>query len=172
MCFCSWLVPFHVSCVLFSSPNWNPAATTGESSANIDYRKYRPSYLSIEFFYRNPALVLMFGLAVSVDPLFLYIPILNKDMKCIRLDKMLTKVVLSLRSYTDIYYILAIIVQLRAIHEAVRREDGIAKGWSRSYVLTKKIWGSYLLIDILGVAPIPHVRDRPFPSWTILITTN
>ncbi|KAM1054907.1 hypothetical protein ACFX1X_002222 [Malus domestica] len=140
-----------------SSPNRNPAATTGQSSADIDYGKYRPSNSSSEFFAGNDVFLLMLGLAVSVDPLFFYIPILNKDMKCIRLDKKLTPVVLSLLLFTYIFYVLDIIFQLRAIHEAVRREDqaarredGIAKGWSRSYVLAKKIWGSCLLIDNFG----------------------
>ncbi|XP_050149877.1 cyclic nucleotide-gated ion channel 1-like [Malus sylvestris] len=152
-----------------SSPNRNPAATSGQSSADIDYGKYRPSNSSSEFFARNDVFLLMLGLAVSVDPLFFYIPILNKDLKCIRLDKKLTPVVLSLLLFTYIFYVLDIIFQLRAIHEAVRREDqaarredGIAKGWSRSYVLAKKIWGSCLLIDILGVAPIPLVFIRSF----------
>ncbi|KAH0995145.1 hypothetical protein GBA52_019009 [Prunus armeniaca] len=43
-------------------------------------------------------------LSVLVDPLFLYIPIVNEDNKCLGLDKKLKKVVLILRSLTDVFY--------------------------------------------------------------------
>ncbi|KAB2598823.1 cyclic nucleotide-gated ion channel 1-like [Pyrus ussuriensis x Pyrus communis] len=131
-----------------SSPNRNPAATTGESSANINCGKYR------KFFVWNAVLVLTFGLALLVDPLFLYVPILNKDIKCIRLDKKLTKVVLSLRSLTDMYYIHDFLFQLLAIrepHEAATLEVGIAMV-GRSYASAMIIW-----LFPINIAPIPHV---------------
>ncbi|KAM5556193.1 hypothetical protein ABKV19_023864 [Rosa sericea] len=51
-------------------------------------------------------------LAVLLDPLFLYIPILNDDMKCIGIDKNLKIVALVLRSFTDLIHIVKIIFQI------------------------------------------------------------
>ncbi|PQQ17434.1 cyclic nucleotide-gated ion channel 1-like [Prunus yedoensis var. nudiflora] len=49
--------------------------------------------------------------AVLLDPLFLYIPIIKEDMKCIQMDKRLNKTAFALRSVTDFSYFVDIIVQ-------------------------------------------------------------
>ncbi|XP_008233559.2 PREDICTED: cyclic nucleotide-gated ion channel 1-like [Prunus mume] len=74
--------------------------------------------------------------AVLLDPLFLYIPIIKEDMKCIQMDKRLNKTAFALRSVTDLSYFVDIIVQ---------------------YHRFQRIWRSYILIDILAILPLPQV---------------
>ena len=52
-------------------------------------------------------------IAVSTDPLFLYVPILNEKKKCLEMDKELKIVALVLRSATDLYYVVRIIREIR-----------------------------------------------------------
>lgn len=87
-------------------------------------------------------------LAVLLDPLFLYIPFLNNDMKCIGLDKNLKIAAVVLRSFTDLIYIVEIIFQIYKL-----------KKCSINSVTAKDIWESYILVDILAVLPIPQVRE-------------
>lgn len=53
-------------------------------------------------------------IAVSIDPLFFYIPLINEEKKCFGIDNKLKNVALVLRSVTDVSYILHIIFQIRA----------------------------------------------------------
>nr|XP_011469682.1 PREDICTED: uncharacterized protein LOC101302215 isoform X1 [Fragaria vesca subsp. vesca]XP_011469683.1 PREDICTED: uncharacterized protein LOC101302215 isoform X2 [Fragaria vesca subsp. vesca] len=87
--------------------------------------------------------------AVLLDPLFLYIPIINEDMKCLRLDNNLKIAALLLRSLTDICYLLNIFLQVYSYKNcsAVRSES-----FSSNINTAKEV-----LIDILAVLPIPQV---------------
>ncbi|XP_004308804.1 PREDICTED: uncharacterized protein LOC101302215 [Fragaria vesca subsp. vesca] len=87
--------------------------------------------------------------AVLLDPLFLYIPIINEDMKCLRLDNNLKIAALLLRSLTDICYLLNIFLQVYSYKNcsAVRSES-----FSSNINTAKEV-----LIDILAVLPIPQI---------------
>lgn len=96
--------------------------------------------------------------AVSVDPLFLYIPVVNDKKKCLDLDRKLEIAASVLRSFTDAFYILHIIFQFRTgfiapssrvFGRGVLVEDPLAIG--RRYL------SSYFLIDILAILPLPQV---------------
>ena len=156
----------NVSCVLFGSLQ--------VSSANIDYGRNRP--LSFREIFgpngpqvRNAVFVLLWCFAVSAEPLFLFTPIVDKDMKCIETDK-LAIVALSLRFLTDLYFLSAIIVQLVRIREVATPEAGFTVG--RRGSAKETLWRCDLIVSIFTVAPIPYVRDQPFPFRTISITTN
>lgn len=102
-------------------------------------------------------------LSVLVDPLFLYIPIVNEDNKCLGLDKKLKKVVLILRSLTDVFYMVHIIFQY--FYGQTEWEKKIK--WV--FPLTRKISSScilicFLIIDILAILPIPQVRQICFSN--------
>ena len=51
-------------------------------------------------------------IAVITDPFFLYIPTLEQEKKCLRMDKKLEIVALVFRSITDFSYVLHILFQL------------------------------------------------------------
>ncbi|CAN6709322.1 unnamed protein product [Malus baccata var. baccata] len=88
----------------------------------------------------SAVLILICGFAVSVDPLFLYIPIVNIDIKCTRLDRKLKVTALYLRFFTDIFYAYDIIWNVL--------EDRFNR-W--------RIIKQWLPIVVLAVAPVPQV---------------
>ncbi|KAI4383160.1 hypothetical protein MLD38_009034 [Melastoma candidum] len=106
----------------------------------------------------NKIFVLSCVLAFSVDPLFFYIPIINPKQKCLDLDEKMEITASVLRSFTDIFYVLHIILQFRTgfiapssrvFGRGVLVEDTLA--------IAKKYICSYFLIDILAVLPLPQV---------------
>lgn len=107
--------------------------------------------------------------AVSLDPLFFYIPIINEDRKCLGLDQNLKKAALILRSITDLSYIVHIIFKIRTLVKEVDTSGASeaskvvsSKGKKLvkdGLIIAKKIWRSCILIDILSVLPLPQVRE-------------
>ncbi|CAD6339388.1 unnamed protein product [Miscanthus lutarioriparius] len=96
--------------------------------------------------------------AVSVDPLFLYIPVINDEKPCWYLDRKLEKAASVLRFFTDIFYILHIIFQFRTgfiasspttFGRGVLIED--------RYAITKRYLSTYFFIDVFAILPIPQV---------------
>ncbi|TYJ38507.1 hypothetical protein E1A91_A05G447900v1 [Gossypium mustelinum] len=61
----------------------------------------------------NKIFVLSCIIAVSIDPLFFYVPVVNDDKKCLALDEKMETTACVLRSFTDIFYIIHIIFQFR-----------------------------------------------------------
>jgi cyclic nucleotide gated channel len=58
--------------------------------------------------------------SVLLDPLFLYIPIINDDIKCVSLDNNLKIAALVLRSATDLCYLLNIIFQVYSCSQTLQ----------------------------------------------------
>ncbi|CAA2955865.1 cyclic nucleotide-gated ion channel 1-like [Olea europaea subsp. europaea] len=106
----------------------------------------------------NKIFVISCLIAVSLDPLFFYIPVINDDDKCLDLDKTLEATVCLLRSFTDFFYLIHIIFQFhtgfiapssRVFGRGVLVED--------AWEIAKRYLSSYFLIDILAVLPLPQV---------------
>ncbi|KAG8094479.1 hypothetical protein GUJ93_ZPchr0012g20958 [Zizania palustris] len=106
----------------------------------------------------NKIFVLSCILAVSVDPLFFYIPVINDENTCWYLDRNLEITASVLRSFTDIFYILHIIFQFRTGYitsspttfgRGVLVED--------RYAIAKRYLSTYFLIDVFAVLPLPQV---------------
>ncbi|KAA8540020.1 hypothetical protein F0562_026712 [Nyssa sinensis] len=106
----------------------------------------------------NKIFVLSCVIAVSLDPLFFYIPVINDDKKCLGLDQKLEITASVLRSFTDIFYMIHIIFQFRTgfiapssrvFGRGVLVEDAWAIAW--------RYLSFYFLIDILAVLPLPQV---------------
>ncbi|CAN6581225.1 unnamed protein product [Malus baccata var. baccata] len=55
------------------------------------------------------SVIMVFFGPMLVDPLFLYVPIINENIKCLTLDEKLKKIAIVLRSFTDLPYLLKII---------------------------------------------------------------
>ncbi|PON97036.1 Ion transport domain containing protein [Trema orientale] len=87
-------------------------------------------------------------IGLTIDPLFLYIPIINDDKKCLEMDYHMKNVALVLRSLTDFAYVLHLIFRLRSAL-VMSKELGIS-------IFTGLPW-SYLLIDVLAILPLPQV---------------
>ncbi|XP_043720784.1 cyclic nucleotide-gated ion channel 1-like [Telopea speciosissima] len=106
----------------------------------------------------NKIFVLSCVIAVSLDPLFFYVPVVDGKNHCLGLDRRLEITASVLRSFTDIFYMLHIIFQFRTgfiapssrvFGRGVLVEDPLA--------IAKRYLSSYFLIDILAVLPLPQV---------------
>ncbi|XP_016650022.1 PREDICTED: cyclic nucleotide-gated ion channel 1-like isoform X2 [Prunus mume] len=106
----------------------------------------------------NKIFVLACLIAVSLDPLFFYIPVIDDKNKCLGLDKKMKITASVLRSFTDIFYIVHIIFQFRTGFVAPSsrvfgRGVLVEDAWS----IARRYLSSYFLIDILAVLPLPQV---------------
>eukprot|EP00268_Persea_americana_P048077 TRINITY_DN504_c1_g2_i1.p1 TRINITY_DN504_c1_g2~~TRINITY_DN504_c1_g2_i1.p1 ORF type:complete len:611 (-),score=90.22 TRINITY_DN504_c1_g2_i1:217-2049(-) len=97
-------------------------------------------------------------MAVSVDPIFFYIPVVDIDKKCLDLDHRLEIAASVLRSFTDIFYILHIFFQFRTGFIAPSsRVFGRGVLVEDPSAIARRYLSSYFLIDILAVLPLPQV---------------
>ncbi|MQL83771.1 hypothetical protein Taro_016257 [Colocasia esculenta] len=106
----------------------------------------------------NKIFVLSCVLAVSVDPLFFYIPVVNDKKKCLDLDSKLEITASVLRSFTDIFYVLHIIFQFHtgfiAPSSRVFGRGVLVEDPSK---IARRYLSSYFIVDILAVLPLPQV---------------
>ncbi|KAK9103862.1 hypothetical protein Sjap_021116 [Stephania japonica] len=106
----------------------------------------------------NKIFVISCVIAVSLDPLFFYIPVIDSEKNCLSLDKKLEITACVLRFFTDVFYILHIIFQFRTGYIAPSSRvfgRGVLVGDLR--LIAKRYMASYFLIDILAVLPLPQV---------------
>ncbi|KAK9225811.1 hypothetical protein WN943_010856 [Citrus x changshan-huyou] len=108
--------------------------------------------------FRNLIFFILGVIAISVDPLFFYIPVVNDDKKCLRLDKALGTTIIAIRSVLDLFYIIYIILRLRIssllagnLHKTVR-ESAI------------KYFMGFFTIDLVAILPLPQVVILIIPT--------
>nr|XP_011470674.1 PREDICTED: cyclic nucleotide-gated ion channel 1-like [Fragaria vesca subsp. vesca] len=123
----------------------------------------------------NNVFVVSCVFAVSCDPLFFYIPIINEKKKCLYFDTRLKTVALVLRLLTDHFYIADIIMRILTSIRQIKlsKASGVMKAQLGSpnlngktsvgdvFEIAKRAWAKtnrlYVLIDILAILPIPQV---------------
>ncbi|KAF3947654.1 hypothetical protein CMV_026241 [Castanea mollissima] len=106
----------------------------------------------------NIIFVLSCVIAILLDPLFFYLPVINGDRKCIELDKRLWTRALFLRSFNDMIYLMHIILQFRTGFidkklQKLGRPALITDSWK---IAQRYLW-PYFLLDLLVILPIPQV---------------
>jgi len=107
----------------------------------------------------NKIFVLSCLIAVSLDPLFFYVPVIDDNNKCLSLDRKMEITATVLRSFSDIFYIIHIIFQFRTGFIAPSsRVFGRGVLVEDAWVIAMRYLSSYFLIDILAVLPLPQVR--------------
>ena len=106
-------------------------------------------------------------IAVALDPLFFYVPVINEDKKCIGLDKKLRAISLILRSVTDIIGIINIILQFR---NGYKDENSGEEVKDFRKIARRYLW-PYFVIDILVILPFPQVR-RSFIQLILFFKIN
>jgi cyclic nucleotide gated channel, plant len=100
--------------------------------------------------------------AVFVDPLFLYIPIIDSDNNCLYLDQTLEKAASILRFFTDIFYLLHMIFQFRTGFIAPSsRVFGRGVLVEDTFAIAKRYLSTFFLVDFLAVLPLPQVLALP-----------
>ncbi|MBA0679839.1 hypothetical protein Goari_011585 [Gossypium aridum] len=106
----------------------------------------------------NKIFLLSCIIAVSIDPLFFYVPVINDDKKCLVLDEKMEITAGVLRSFTDIFYLIHIIFQFRTGFIAPSsRVFGRGVLVEDSLAIAKRYLKSYFVIDVLAVLPLPQV---------------
>lgn len=106
----------------------------------------------------NKIFVLSCVIAISLDPLFFYIPIINGDKKCLDLDRRMGLAASVLRFFTDIFYLIHIIFQFRTgFIDPYSRVFGRGVLVQDSWAIAKKYLSSFFIIDILAVLPLPQI---------------
>ena len=106
-------------------------------------------------------------IAVSLDPLFLYIPVVDETNKCLAMDKTLRTTVLIFRSLTDFLLLTHIVAQiLDRVHTdyEIPPQLGSKPGFHKEFDSDTEDRSDYwffvssLIIKCLAVLPIPQVR--------------
>lgn len=127
----------------------------------------------------NKIFVITCVLAVSVDPLFFYIPVVVDKDKCLHLDGALQITASVLRTFFDLFYILRIIFQFRTGFIAPSsRVFGRGELVEDPSAIMKRYLSSHFIIDILSIIPlpqvvvlaiVPHLKDSgPFVAKDVL----
>ncbi|XP_030965629.1 cyclic nucleotide-gated ion channel 1-like [Quercus lobata] len=106
----------------------------------------------------NKIFVLSCVIAVALDPLFFYIPVIDDKDKCLDLDETLTIIACVLRSLFDAFYALHIIFQFRTGFIAPSsRVFGRGETITDPVAIAKRYLSTYFFIDILSILPLPQV---------------
>jgi cyclic nucleotide gated channel len=106
----------------------------------------------------NKIFVLACIIAVSLDPLFFYVPIIDDAKKCLGIDKKMEITASVLRSFTDVFYVLHIIFQFRTGFIAPSsRVFGRGVLVEDKREIAKRYLSSHFIIDILAVLPLPQM---------------
>ncbi|XP_027160423.1 cyclic nucleotide-gated ion channel 1 isoform X2 [Coffea eugenioides] len=116
----------------------------------------------------NKIFVVASIIAVSLDPLFFYIPVIDNNRKCLDMDNNLKIIACVLRSITDLFYTFHIILQFRTgFISPTSRVFGRGEMIQDLSAIAKRYLYSYFFVDILAVLPLPQVLGAFWYLFTI-----
>ncbi|KHN06303.1 Putative cyclic nucleotide-gated ion channel 13 [Glycine soja] len=119
----------------------------------------------------NKIFVITSVMAISVDPLFFYIPMIDDKKQCLALDGTLKITASVLRTFFDLFYILHIIFQFRTGFIAPSsRVFGRGELVNDPWAIVMRYLSSYFIIDILSIIPLPQLvilAMIPFPKCSV-----
>ena len=108
----------------------------------------------------NKLFLLSCAIALAVDPLFFYIPVIDGRRKCLYLDDRLEITACVLRTFIDVFYILHMVFQFRTAFVAPSsRVFGRGELIEDPRVIAKRYLSKFFIIDILAILPIPQVLN-------------
>ncbi|XP_028100844.1 probable cyclic nucleotide-gated ion channel 5 isoform X2 [Camellia sinensis] len=97
-------------------------------------------------------------LAVFVDPLFYYLPVIYQSSACLGIDRKLASTATSLRTIIDAFYLLHIALQFRTAYIAPSsRVFGRGELVIDPAKIAKRYLRSYFIIDFLAILPLPQI---------------
>ncbi|GMI84376.1 cyclic nucleotide gated channel 5 [Hibiscus trionum] len=97
-------------------------------------------------------------LAVSVDPLFFYLPVIDDSEKCLGIDKKLAVTATTLRTIIDVFYLIRMALQFRTAYIAPSsRVFGRGELVIDPAKIAKRYLQQYFVIDFLAVLPLPQI---------------
>lgn len=99
-------------------------------------------------------------LAVSVDPLFFYLPVVNLQSSCLGIDKKLAIPTTTVRTIIDAFYLIRMVLQFRTAYIAPSsRVFGRGELVIDPAKIAKRYLRWHFIIDLLSVVPIPQVCE-------------
>ncbi|KAK9067538.1 hypothetical protein SSX86_011649 [Deinandra increscens subsp. villosa] len=106
----------------------------------------------------NKIFVVISIIAVSLDPLFFYIPVIDRHEKCLDMDNKMKIIACVLRTLIDLLYVLHIFFEFHTGFIAPSsRVFGRGELIEDSFAIAKRYLCSYFIIDVLSVLPLPQV---------------
>ncbi|KAJ8627190.1 hypothetical protein MRB53_020497 [Persea americana] len=106
----------------------------------------------------NKLFVISCILAVSVDPLLFYLPVVDIDSNCIDIDKNLAITSTTVRTVIDVFYVIHMFLQFRTAYIAPSsRVFGRGELVIDSAQIAKRYLRRYFIIDFLAVLPLPQI---------------
>ena len=107
----------------------------------------------------NKIFVLSSVIAVAVDPLFFYVPVLDGKDQCLTMDRQLMIIACVLRSFIDLFYLLHMIFEFRTGYLPPSLPVfGTGELIKDPAKIAKKYLFSNFLIDFLSIIPLPQVK--------------
>ncbi|KAL2893219.1 Cyclic nucleotide-gated ion channel 1 [Bienertia sinuspersici] len=96
--------------------------------------------------------------AMAWDSLFFYVPVIDGKKQCLKLDENLELIACILRTLTDLFYLLHIILQFRTgFISPSSRVLGRGELIKDHAAIASRYLSSYFTIDILAVLPFPQM---------------
>lgn len=109
--------------------------------------------------YWNKLSVISCILAVSVDPLFYYLPVINQSSACIGIDRKLAITVTTVRTIFDTFYLIHMALQFRTAYIAPSsRVFGRGELVIDPAQIARRYLRRYFIIDFISVLPLPQVQ--------------
>ncbi|GLT27769.1 hypothetical protein SLA2020_027420 [Shorea laevis] len=116
----------------------------------------------------NKIFLLFCIIAVALDALFFYIPVVvnDKTRKCLNLDKRLGIIACVLRTFMDAFHIIHMIFEFRTgFIAASSRVFGRGELTVDRRTIAKRYLFKYFIIDVLAILPLPQLVILLVPSW-------
>ncbi|OAY64574.1 putative cyclic nucleotide-gated ion channel 6, partial [Ananas comosus] len=105
----------------------------------------------------NRLFVISCILAVSVDPLFFYLPVIDSDSNCIGIDRKLAITSTTVRTLIDAFYLIRMALQFRTAYIAPSsRVFGRGELVIDPSQIAQRYLTRYFIIDFLAVLPLPQ----------------
>ncbi|KAJ6842178.1 putative cyclic nucleotide-gated ion channel 5 isoform X2 [Iris pallida] len=106
----------------------------------------------------NRLFVISCILAVSVDPLFFYLPAVDKESSCLGIDRNLAVTSTTLRTLLDLFYLIRIYLQFRTAYIAPSsRVFGRGELVIDPAQIANRYLRRYFVVDFLAVLPLPQI---------------
>ncbi|KAF5445693.1 hypothetical protein F2P56_034728 [Juglans regia] len=97
-------------------------------------------------------------LAVSVDPLFYYLPVVNQSSDCMGIDRKLAITVTTLRTIVDAFHLIRMALQFRTAYIAPSsRVFGRGELVIDPAQIARRYLRQYFIVDFLSVLPLPQI---------------
>jgi len=114
----------------------------------------------------NRMFVISCILAVSVDPLFFYLPIVDNSKNCIGIDSKLAVTTTTLRTIIDVFYLTRMALQFRTAYIAPSsRVFGRGELVIDPAKIAERYLTRYFIVDFLAVLPLPQVVNKTLQSF-------